>query len=511
MIKKIFLSLFFSLSATFLFSYTLTPISNQDSLSLAENWLALINKIPFPDKAGLYSLKAIETVEDNGIPLAEVYHLSPKGYILISCYREMVPIKSFSLTSSFNLQSEGYEKAVLLELQASLNILTSYKPGLNKNLEQTLQANKEEWDKMINLNLRDAEISPVFSASSETNNIHKFLLKTPSGINIEVVTAFPLLKTKWSQRYPFNKRTPKIKGEKTPTGCVATAMAQIMRYYRWPKKGEGSHSYTWGQKKLKANFSDPFAWKHMPYETTDYDTQKEEKAVAELCYEAGVAVEMDYSPSGSSSSISMIVQALKEYFKYQGNIELVLRSNTENYTEWFEILKSQREINHPVAFSMRGDKRGHVGVMDGYLISNKSKKIHLNMGWNGNHDAYYDMDNILDYTNNAKQKAVINIIPSKTKVYPPLNFTCYIKENRTVFQVEYINVLSWKPNIKNKNIILYRIYLKNANEWYLIKELDSQTFEYWHRGVLKDRIYEYAISAVNSEYKESPFAYAKNQ
>ena len=91
----------------------------------------------------------------------------------------------------------------------------------------------------------------------------------------------------------------------------------------------------------------------------------------------------------------------------------------------------------------------------------------------------------------------------KTSVYPPLNFRGKKILNRSFSQAEYINVLTWEANPKNKNIIKYRIYQIKGENNVLLVELDSDTFEYWRRRVVKNKQYVYSIVAVNDENRES--------
>lgn len=114
----------------------------------------------------------------------------------------------------------------------------------------------------------------------------------------------PLVKTKWDQGAPYNNKCPLVGSTRTYTGCVATAMAQVMKYHEWPTRGTGSHSYTWttesGEKKtLSASFNTTYDWANMLDEYTSTSTTAQNDAVAKLMYHCGVSVDMGYGTGAS--------------------------------------------------------------------------------------------------------------------------------------------------------------------------------------------------------------------
>ncbi|MBN1270787.1 MAG: C10 family peptidase [Candidatus Aminicenantes bacterium] len=223
----------------------------------------------------------------------------------------------------------------------------------------------------------------------------------------------PLLQTNWHQGEPYWNFCPKLGGKRCYVGCTATAMVQIMRYYQWPNNGEGSHTYYWsaGGRYLSVDFSDDYDWGYMPHNTEDYDTDREKNAVAELCYEAGVSVDMNYGPEGSGAYVFDVEDALEDHFRYLDKIKVVYRKDYGNVNLWFNELKKQRDLSQPVEFAMYSTDSGHAVVIDGYLITSGLNQVHINMGWGGSYNAYYTLDDILDYTETYWQHAVIDIIP----------------------------------------------------------------------------------------------------
>ncbi|WP_128331688.1 C10 family peptidase [Apibacter sp. HY039] len=225
----------------------------------------------------------------------------------------------------------------------------------------------------------------------------------------------PLIKTMWNQSPYYNKLTPvTYEGTSCVTGCVATTMAQIMKFWNYPDKGIGSHSYVisnryynWKGKTLTADFEKSYyQWNNMPIYLSDNSTSQQVDAVATLMLHAGISVDMMYSPSGSGAYSSRALLALKNYFNYSNDIEMKYRSNYTNDTDWLNLVKEQLSKGFPVYFSGNSSSSGHAFIADGYDSNNL---IHFNLGWGGFFDGYYQITNPQGYSIN--QSVIINIKP----------------------------------------------------------------------------------------------------
>jgi len=492
------------------FGYQLTQVSHFESNLVAYNWLQYLNKLPLKDKKGKLELIRKEPVFDEGKPICYVYHLYPKGHILISCYKELVPVKSFSVVSDFDPTSYGYERAVIKELKTQIKFI---KEADDKQLEEVsplIKKHKKAWINLIKFDVSELSIEEVFpSKKIKSNKIRKFLLKGRGDSKIQALLAEPLLRTRWGQGVPFNYFCPLECGNKrTVVGCVATATAQIMKYYKWPKRGKGYHEYYYPylKKWISADFRDEYEWSYMRNTRGGIDTWEEIEAVAELCYEVGVAVNMQYSTEGSGAYVKDVEKALETFFKYKKEAKVVWRRDYSDSDDWFEVFKEQRDMARPVEAAIYGAPGGHAVVIDGYSIIGDSKMVHINMGWRGHYDAYYSLDYIkkdgFDFTTIGLQHAVINIIPDYPPE-PPLNFSGTRVENKAASGSEYIDVLTWEPNPINAerglNIICYRIYFAGT----FLTEVSGDTFKFEHRHVQKDRKYVYYITAVDEKKRES--------
>lgn len=202
----------------------------------------------------------------------------------------------------------------------------------------------------------------------------------------------PFIKSKWNQGSPYNNLCPidQKTNARCITGCVATAMAQVMYYHHWPQTGHGSHSYECQGQTLTAEFGKTmYQWDKMKNTYTGSSTD-ENDAVATLMYHCGVAVEMDYTSTESAAWVGASI--LRQYFRYANTTRDVSRDAVEDSV--FEaILYAELQAKRPVLFSGSNINYGggHEFICDGY----QNGYFHFNMGWGGWDDDYYQLGYIL--------------------------------------------------------------------------------------------------------------------
>lgn len=204
----------------------------------------------------------------------------------------------------------------------------------------------------------------------------------------------PLVKTKWGQGTPYNSVIPAdpTSGSRYLTGCVATATAQVMKYWEHPRIGVGSHSYTWGGNTFSAVFDDAeYDWDNMlnRYTATDY-TEAEARAVGELMYEVGVSLNMHYGTSASSATYERIPSALARYFGYDKSIRIAyLYSYSEE--DWEDLVYGELLAGRPVLYEGYSidSQTAHQFICDGYDAA--SGMFTINWGWNGSLDGCYQL------------------------------------------------------------------------------------------------------------------------
>ena len=198
----------------------------------------------------------------------------------------------------------------------------------------------------------------------------------------------PLILTKWGQLSPYNSKIP-LTG--APTGCVATAMAQIMNYHKWPIQGISSHSYTYNGSTYNANFENTkYDWANMKnvYAANEDITAIYSKAVGDLMYHCGVAVDMQYSSNGSNTTTDKIPSAFVNYFGYDKNVQLIW-SKDFTTTQWKYKVKSEINAKRPILIFGSDGSIGHEYIADGY---DKYNFIHINWGWDGDGNGYFETD-----------------------------------------------------------------------------------------------------------------------
>lgn len=198
----------------------------------------------------------------------------------------------------------------------------------------------------------------------------------------------PLVKSQWNQDFPYNDLCPTLDGEKTPTGCVATAMAQIMNYHQWPVTGKGSNSYDWNEQMLSMDFSDvTFDWGNMQniYSYSEEDDSFEAKnAVATLMYACGISVNMNYDIKGSGAFSEDAESALCQYFGYEANN--IVNLDYYELSEWENMVYTDLVNKRPVYYSGMSFTGSHAFVCDGYSTDGL---FHINWGWGGWCDGYF--------------------------------------------------------------------------------------------------------------------------
>jgi hypothetical protein len=191
----------------------------------------------------------------------------------------------------------------------------------------------------------------------------------------------------WNQSAPYNNMCPMRDGNRCVTGCVATSMAQIMRYHKWPAKGTGSHSYQWKDSTYSADFSlSTYDWDNMTPTYGDTSTETENAAVARLMSDCGVSVDMQYASVGSSNAMAFaIAVALEKYFNYNPTAEYVLRQ-FYSASDWDNMIKSELDARRPLELNGQSFNGGHSFVCDGY---NQQGYFHINWGWGGVSNGYF--------------------------------------------------------------------------------------------------------------------------
>lgn len=285
-----------------------------------------------------------------------------------------------------------------------------------------------------------------FDADAIPDNMREWLetyaeqvryVQTHAGVRIQSSTdqtsignVYPLLgNTKWNQSAPYNNMCPTFSNngttQRTVTGCVATAMAQVMYYHRWPETGTGSNTYTFNLNSdehqpltLSADFSQSrYDWVNMLPGYTGNETSTQNNAVAKLMSDCGVAMDMGYgASSGAVTRIAM--NRMPKHFRYDKSIKFIMR---DAYTldKWLSIINGELSSNRPVIHTGASNQGGHAFVVDG---CNSNGYYHVNWGWNGTSNGYFALTDLTPTDQgigsseggyNLRQGLIYNIMPDR--------------------------------------------------------------------------------------------------
>lgn len=236
---------------------------------------------------------------------------------------------------------------------------------------------------------------------------------------------------KWNQMEPYNNRCPLYKGtNRSVTGCVATAMAQVMMYHQYPMELKSTiEAYTTKSKGIKIpaiNSGETYDWDNMlpDYSKTDYSSAQAD-AVAKLMYHCGAAVEMDYGPSSGANVTPAI---LATYFGYDADLMQDLTRTCFTLQQWMTLIDNELKAKRPILYSGQSSDGGHEFVCDG---SDGKGLYHINWGWGGYQDGYFDLTILQPQKGGAGSGSavdgynrdcsmIIGIAPDNGKVDEPL-------------------------------------------------------------------------------------------
>lgn len=323
----------------------------------------------------------------------------------------------------------------------------------------------------------------------------------------------PILTTTWNQDYPYNYYAPACNsswiGNHCYAGCVATSMSQVMKFWNWPETGVGEHSYstsTYGGT-LSANFGEAtYNWSIMP-NALGSQANDAALAVALLMYHCGVAVDMDYQPTGSGAHTEDVAPALIDHFRYGAGAYM---DNRDSYSKarWEDMLIEQLDRGIPMVYAGSGNGGGHAFNCDGY---NNNRMFHFNWGWSGMANNYFQIDalNTSNGNFNNYQRAVLDIMPD------------YIY-NMTVPAIETLNVevedaitktvaLSWEipaTSVSGDALTsIQKVVLKrNGTAIQTYDNPQPGDFITTYDEVPEYGVYKYTVVGVNNEFEGRSFS-----
>jgi hypothetical protein len=374
------------LSLFFISILSAAPVDEQTARLAATRWMLLSANGESTD----HTVDAVYTMSSDGLTACYIINLLPSGMVVVSADDIAAPVIMYSPDGQYDGSTLPPALEHMLEAVMQ-DIATAVRNG-----EAQTSRIADLWSKLL---------------EDEENMVAYF----GGGASVSAVS--PLLSTTWNQTFPYNKDCPATttggSGGYVYTGCVATAMAQIMKYWDFPTTGVSSHSYTHSTYGLQsANFGNTtYNWSAMPNSVSGSSSTAAKNAVATLMYHCGVSVEMDYGPSGSASSIYYSYQVMPVFFRYKNSISYKSRSSY-SASAWLSLMTAELNNGRPILYrgSNQSGTSGHAFIVDGFTGSDY---FHMNFGWGGYLDGYFYLNDITPGTNtfNYMQAMVVGIEP----------------------------------------------------------------------------------------------------
>ncbi len=319
-----------------------------------------------------------------------VFNFGNEGFVILSNDDVFRPVIGYSNEGAFPTENPSPEMMYYLD-----NLSEGRQFALRASLQQNAEVARE-WEMLLSQG----------QLPSRNGNRGSFYLCT----------------SKWNQNDPYNKFCPTGNGGgRSYAGCVATAMSQVMYYWRYPEHGFGNHTYThYNYGEMSADFASAhYDFDHMPNSISNSSPVEQIDAIAYFMYHCGIAVDMDYSPSGSGAYSQDVPDAVLKYFGYSNRCRYYPRDNY-SLEEFQNILKDQFDMGWPCYYSGTDTEGqgGHAFVCDGY---DDNDLFHFNWGWGGSGDGFFAIDalNVSGYAFNSGQAVVANYVPADVFLNTP--------------------------------------------------------------------------------------------
>ena len=376
--KRLLLGLLLVSFASFLFAGN---IDLAQATKVAKNaYYQKLNKFNEQTKFDALSISETFTISKEGNAVYYVFNFDNYGYIIISAEDNWRPVIAYSFDGQYQQENQPENFAGWMDSRAEhIQFIRDTKIEATDEITQA-------WDELLNLNT--------------TNPVAK-----DGGKSVE-----SLLTSTWNQDSPYNyycPLDPQGSGGRVYVGCVATAMVQIMYYWRYPYQGSGEHTY-WctGYGYQTANFGEAtYDWDAM----IDNSDQKVNLEMAEIGFHAGVAVNMQYGWDGSGAYSDDVPYAMRTYFGYSNSCQYLQKSSYQ-WSVWGTMIQTELDDDCPIYYSGRNNSNaGHAFVLDGYHTGDET--FHFNFGWSGYGNGWFDITSSSGYEWYYQQAMVRNFYP----------------------------------------------------------------------------------------------------
>jgi len=377
-----------------------------------------------------------KTISQENTPMYYVFNMgNDKGFVIVSADDVIQPILGYSTTGVFETENQPISVS-----------------GWMKHYEELITY------------LIQNNVAPDAQAISEWN---KYLADSKSFVPSKTVKAVQPLTAdiKWDQGTPWNNFCPpctstepgECPGGHVYAGCVATAMSIIMKYWNYPSKGTGSHSYYASSYDYTTGITYNYGTLTADFGATDYYFGYMNNTVANeyserLMYHCGIAVNMGYQPNGSGAQSLRVPEALSSHFGYPNT---TMRNKDTYSGSWNNLLKGDLDLGRPIYYSGRDvNDGGHAFVCDGYDDASVNNYFHFNFGWGGSSNGYFYIDGPnVDFEYATSQGCITGIIPEVIYPNAPASLNLSLSPT-TLHNVD----LTWEAPAAGKDLLSYNIY-----------------------------------------------------
>ncbi|WP_329905530.1 C10 family peptidase [Porphyromonas pogonae] len=355
-------------------------VNEKQALDIAATFMGSENLTPGMRTSSPPELKVIYTdAQESNLrnsetqkPTYYIIDVNKAGFVIVSASDATYPVFGYSTESTFNPK----------DIPANMQDLLAY---YSKEVKYAWKHIKAD-DKTVSM--RNASLKGRYTDPQDT------------------ITVAPLLgDIHWAQEPYYNDYCP----DECPVGCVATATAQIMRYWEYPESGRDVHSYkhaVYGVQSFDYNYK--LDWKAMPKARLTAP----DSLVAKFCYGVAIGLNMNFSPNGSGTSHTIVPNMLQKHYKYPSTVACVYRWGYSD-EEWIGIVKKELNARRPVQYAGYDNAGGHSFVCDGY---SKNDYFHINWGWGGRSDGYFRLNTAPKSVDgyNLHQEIIIGFAPGQT-------------------------------------------------------------------------------------------------
>ena len=377
------------------------PITPDGAFRAAKSWRG--NTTRHMGRNAGFPTGRMRTFSEGGTNLFHLVELSGGGFVAVAAVDSRPPVMAFSPSGDLPAEDDGGPLWAMLAADgAAAAGIPSRRPSRRR------------------LSMRESHaasaIRPYGAASPAT--------ASSSLASVSDVRVAPLVESKWDQKKAGGKNTYNYY---TPgnwyCGCVATAMAQLMRYHRYPTASVAAKRFTcWtnGVPVSLAMVGGTYGWDSMPLVPNSSISDAEREMIGRLCYDAGVSVRMQYSSGGSSALGAFAHDPFVNVFGY-ASAQSYCSGATLSATEIEDAILANLDAGFPVLLGIRapgsnGQDAGHAILADGYGYEDGTLWCHLNLGWSGSYDLWYALPNIPagGYSFSIVESVIYNVFPSGT-------------------------------------------------------------------------------------------------